>query len=132
MRLVVDTNILFSFFKEVSLTRSLILNPTLHLISPEKSLTELNKYSDEISKKAKNDNFRKVLGDLEKVVIFIPKKEYSSYISNAEKFSPDLGDSDFFALCLKEGCPLWSNDSILRRQDQIKILSTKDIIDILI
>jgi predicted nucleic acid-binding protein len=132
MRIVADTNILFSFFKESSLTRYLILSPELKLISPEIALTELKKYSNEIIKKSKNINFSKELSNLEKIVSFIPKKQYTEFLKAAEKISPDIDDAEFFGLCLKEKCPLWSNDSALKIQEKINVLSTKDILDILI
>ena len=46
MRVVVDTNVLFSFFKDGSATRNLILNCPFDLVSPKFALVELKKYSD--------------------------------------------------------------------------------------
>jgi len=56
MLLVVDANILFSFFRKGTLTRELIVNPdfkyNLQLVAPEKVLSELDKHKIEICKKA--------------------------------------------------------------------------------
>ena len=35
---------------------------------------------------------------------------------SAVKISPDKDDAEFFALCLKFSCFLWSNDSMLKNQ----------------
>ena len=47
MLLVVDMNILFSFFKKHSTTRKLLTNPNLELYSPKYALEELSKHFDE-------------------------------------------------------------------------------------
>ena len=53
MRIVVDTNILFSFFWKDSHTRKLLINANSKLISSEFALEEIRKYSKEIIIKAK-------------------------------------------------------------------------------
>jgi predicted nucleic acid-binding protein len=131
MKIVVDTNILFSFFKEISLTRSLILSPDFTLLSPETALAELNKYSGQISKKSKNQNFEKEFGDLEKVVSFVPPAGYKKFLAEAERISPGKDDAPFLALSIKEKCSLWSNDSALKNQEKVNVLSTNDLIDVI-
>ncbi len=36
-------------------------------------------------------------------------------------------DIDFIALALKENCPLWSNDKLLKKQIRVKIINTNEI-----
>ncbi|PIN95725.1 hypothetical protein COU56_00710, partial [Candidatus Pacearchaeota archaeon CG10_big_fil_rev_8_21_14_0_10_31_9] len=54
-----------------------------------------------------------------------------SFIKEAEEISPDKKDAEFLALCLKFSCVLWSNDSALKNQNKVKVLSTEDLIEIL-
>jgi len=131
MKIVVDTNILFSFFWEGSLTRRLLITSNFELISPAIALKELQKYSEEICKRLKmsGKNFIEQLNKLKGIVKFIDKKEYSQFIKEAEGFSPDKNDSEFFALCLKHSCFLWSNDLALKNQENVKVLSTEEFID---
>ena len=131
MKIVVDTNILFSFFWEGSFTKKLLKSGKFNLISPKFSLKEIEKYSADIIKKARINHvkFKKYLDDLKKFVIFIDKKNYSDFLKDGAKISPDKADSHFFALCLKNSCPLWSKDSLLKKQDKIKVLSTEEIIE---
>jgi predicted nucleic acid-binding protein len=133
MKLVIDTNILFSFFWQDSLTRKLLIISNFELISPEIALEEIRKYSQEICKKVKmsENEFKEQVKKLKEIVKFIDKEEYSSFLKEAEKISPDKNDAEFFALCLKHSSFLWSNDSILKNQDKIKVISTEDIIDLL-
>ena len=52
MKLVVDANILFSFFKRDTLTRKLVLSSSLELYAPEKVFEEFDKHSEIIIKKS--------------------------------------------------------------------------------
>ena len=133
MKLVIDTNILFSFFNESSFTKKLITNPSLNLISPEFSLTELKKYSELIIKKSKisKRTFEHSLKDLKTFTKFINNKIYFKYLKDAQRIAPDEKDKDFLALSLKENCPLWSNDKELKKQSKIKVFSTKELIELL-
>lgn len=133
MKLVVDTNILFSFFWKDSMTKKLLITSNFELVSPEIALEEIKKYSNELCKRLKisNKEFAEHLKKLKEIIKFIAKSEYPAFLKEAEQFSPDKNDSEFFALCLKYSCALWSNDSILKHQDKIKVLSTEDIIEII-
>ncbi|MBI2499479.1 hypothetical protein HYV88_04525 [Candidatus Woesearchaeota archaeon] len=55
MLLVVDVNILFSFFKKYSGTRKLLINPKLKLYTSEYALEEIQEHLDELISKAKID-----------------------------------------------------------------------------
>jgi predicted nucleic acid-binding protein len=133
MKIVVDTNILFSFFWRDSVTRKLLLTSNFELVSPKIALEEIKKYSKEIIKKAKitQIDFNSKLLNLKKIISFVDKSQYSSFLKEAEKIAPDKADADFLALCFRFSCFLWSNDSILKRQNKIRVLSTKEIIEIL-
>ncbi|MDA3836260.1 MAG: PIN domain-containing protein [Nanoarchaeota archaeon] len=131
MRFVVDTNILFSYFKDDSFGRKMIFHPSFELFSPKFALSEIQKDSDLIMKKCKlsRNEFDLLIDSLSEVVKFIPKKVYSASLDDAEHLCPDIDDVDFFALCLNMNAPLWSNDKLLKSQEKIKVLSTKDIIE---
>lgn len=133
MDIVIDTNILFSFFWRESVTRKLIISSNFNLISPIIALEEINKYSNEIIRKTriKEKEFNEELKKLKEIVKFINKKEYSIFLKEAEEISPDKKDADFFALCLKYNCFLWTKDSLLKMQDKIKVITTEDILDLL-
>ncbi len=132
MKVVVDTNILFGFFWQNSVTKKLLTSSDFKLVSPEIALKELEKYSDEICKKLKinKEIFKKQFENLKEIIDFINRREYLDFIKEAENFSPDKNDTDFFALCLKEKSFLWSNDALLKNQEKIKVFFTKDIIEI--
>ena len=130
MKIVVDTNILFSFFWKNSLTKKLILNSSLELYSPIYVTEEILKYKSEIIKKTNinNDSFDHYLNELKDSIQLIKRIDYSDFLVDAMLLSPDEKDADFFALCLKNSCPIWSNDLTLKKQEKIKVLTTKEII----
>ncbi len=131
MEIIIDTNILFSFFKQDSTTRKIILTAGLRLYSPEFALFEINKHKSDIIKKFKITNlkFTQMRRELAIAVTFLPLEDYSSCLKNAVKISPDPNDIDFFALALKLDLPIWSNDSILKNQKKIVVISTKNLIE---
>jgi len=133
MKCVVDTNILFSFFWNNSLTKKLLITSNLELISPEIALKEIKKYKNEIIKKTRISE-KDFIGEFKKLkllVDFIKKENYNEFIEKAKEISPDENDAEFFALCFKYSCFLWSNDKILKNQEDISVLSTKEIIEVM-
>jgi predicted nucleic acid-binding protein len=132
MKCVVDTNILFSFFKKDSLTRKFLLSSN-NFISSSLALTELKKYSSIIISKfsISEREFLIELNRLKKYVKFFPSHFYKEHLRLALSISPDKDDADFLALCIKMQFPLWSNDKELKKQDKVTILSTEDLIQIL-
>ena len=131
MKFVVDSNVLFTFFWKNSAAKELFLNQDLELFAPEFALQEIDKYHDEIMRKAKlsPNEFNKQKHELSIYIEFIPLKEYSSFFRHASEITPDKDDVDFVALSLKLVCPIWSNDLVLKNQKQFKVLTTKEVIE---
>ena len=133
MKFIVDTNILFTYFFESSITKELIMIEDLELFSPEFALEEINKYKLDIIKKTgiSESKFNELRFDLAISIKFIPVKEYKAFLENALEISPDSNDIDFFALALKLNLPIWSNDKLLKKQDKIRILNTKEVLKLI-
>ncbi len=134
MKLVVDSNVLFSFFSKASTTRELIfMLETFNLYTPSFCIEELIRYRDVICKKSglSADGFEEALEELKLFVNVVSLSEYSEFLSGVGKISPDPDDVDLFALALKLDCPIWSNETVLKKQSVVKVLSTKEIIGLL-
>ncbi len=134
MRLVVDANVLFSFFKKESKTRRLILNfEILEPVTPSFCIEELNKHKRLICEKSKlsDSEFEEVLNDLLISVKVFSLSEYRESLSDAKTISPDPDDIDLFALALKLNCPIWSQEKTFKSQSRIKVFSTSDLLSIL-
>ena len=142
MKLIVDSNVLFTFLWESSFFKKISVSQKLELISPEYALEEINRYSAQILEKTgiSKEEFSKLKKELAIVVEFIPLEEYSSFLKEFRKLvepQPQdrkkelLEDADFFALSLKMKCSIWTNDKQFKKQMFFSILSTKDVIDLL-
>lgn len=131
MELVVDTNILYTYFWENSFARRFLMRMSLELYSPEFSLEEINAHESDILTKTglSKEEFSKLKGDLAIAVGFIPIEEYKNFLESALKVSPDSNDIDFFALAIKLKLPLWSNEALLKKQNKVEVFSTLDLLD---
>ncbi len=54
--------------------------------------------------------------------------DYKKFIKHAIEVSPDEYDAPYFAVSLNLKIPLWSNDKRLKKQDQIKVLNTAEVL----
>ena len=135
MKLVVDTNVLFSFFKKESETRRLILNfEILELVTPSFCIDELNEHKELICEKSRlsNGEFEEVFDDLLIFVKVFSLSEYRDFLSDAKTISPDPDDIDLFALGLKLDCPIWAQEKSFKKQSKVKVFSTSDLISFLL
>jgi predicted nucleic acid-binding protein len=132
MDLIIDANILFATLIKDGVTAKLMFVDRLHLYAPEFLLEEFDKYRDEILKKTHrtSENFDEVLSELSARIHYVPMDEFHKMIKVAEEISPDENDSIYFALALKNGLSIWSNDSRLKKQSVVRIYSTSDLMHI--
>jgi predicted nucleic acid-binding protein len=133
MNIIVDTNILFSFFWKRSITYSLLINQNIEYFAPEFALEEINAHKTDIITKTglTLGEFEAKRRDLAIAVSFVPLEDYSSHLKHALKHCPDTNDVDFFALAIKLKLSFWSNDSILKKQNKVKVYSTSDLLRLL-
>ena len=136
MFLVVDANILFSFFTTNSSRRKIIeLSPRLgfKLISPEFAFEELSKDKEKIQKYSEIDELKFILffSLLEKKIESISKLEYDDFFSKANELAPHAKDIPHFALALSLNCPIWSDEKLFKQQSKVEVHSTSDLVKML-
>jgi len=129
MFVVVDTNILTSFFTKGSKIRDMLLSPSLVPVSPSFALMELGTNRDWVMKRAKlnKSGFAELIRILSSVVRFVPLEEYSDKLSEARKISPDPDDIDFFAVALLLDAIIWSEEKKLKKQDRVEVLNISEM-----
>ncbi|MBI2664574.1 hypothetical protein HYX10_04510 [Candidatus Woesearchaeota archaeon] len=127
--LVIDANVLFSALIKNSLTAEIISEESIIPSAPEFVIEEFLKYEDLMLKKTSRtrEEFIQIMHMLKDIITVVPKEEYSKFIGEAEKVSPDEKDVMYLALALKLKCALWSNDKRLKQQDRVKVYSTEDL-----
>ncbi|AMM53454.1 PIN domain-containing protein [Pyrococcus kukulkanii] len=135
LRLVVDTNVLFSIFKRDSGTRKIIYENIFYieLHSPIFAIWEMKEIKDEIIKKAKitEEEFYKILEEISEIVSLWPIEKYIDFLSIAEEITPDPDDIPFVALALKLNAYLWTNDKRLKEIKEIKVITTPELVRLL-
>lgn len=131
MELVVDTNILYTYFWKNSFARRYLMRMSLELYSPEFALEEINAHESDILAKTdiSKEEFKKLKEDLAIAVEFIPLEGYKEFLKLVLDFSPDSKDVDFLSLAMKLKLPLWSNESSLKKQNKVEVFSTSDLLD---
>ncbi len=136
MKIVLDSNILFSALIKDSLTRRLILEYDENFIFPYYIFEELTKHKAELLTKSQMDGteFEQLLQLLLTKVIIIQEDILDSYkieaINIINHLDPD--DTMFIACALAyPGSVIWSNDKRLALQNKIKIISTKEMIELI-
>jgi predicted nucleic acid-binding protein len=132
MKIILDSNILFSAIIRNSITREIILDYDGLFLIPEHIIIETYKHKNMLIEKSglTNQEFDLVLNGLlsktlvvEKSVLLRNKKEALEVLKNI-----DTNDTMFFACALAYPDPvIWSDDKALKKQTRVKILNTKEI-----
>ena len=135
MKLIVDANVLFSFFKKDSFTRRFILShPEIELFTPLYVFEELEEHKEEIKTKARIGDivFELSKKELLEYVTVVPLDEFKDFWGEVKQISPDPDDVEYLAVALSLGCAIWSNDRDLKEtQSVVKVFSTSDLISFL-
>ena len=116
--LVVDSNILFSYFMLSRKIRNLVLNSKVTLYTPDWAIHELNKYFDsKIAKRVEEkgisgEEIELIVLDVMQRLIVVPKALYTDKWDEAMKIAEqfDVKDTPFIALALKLNIPIWTGD----------------------
>ncbi len=138
MKLVADSNVLFTFFWKNSAFREIVAQD-VRLVSPQFALDEIDGHKEEIMNKTgiNRKEFEEMLKELLQKVSFAHLDEYARFVNPALDAIQDrpqsekdaLGeDVDFLALAMKHDCLLWSNDRLLKKQTKVGVVSTKELI----
>jgi predicted nucleic acid-binding protein len=137
MELIVDANILFSFFKPESVTRDLIkllYIRNVRLFIPEFAIDEIFELKAKICEFCEIDEteFETSLALLYEILIIISKHEFDSFVPEAKKLLPKHPkDALYFALALYLHCPIWSNEKRFRLQSKIRVYTTSELLDLI-
>jgi len=129
MILIIDANVLFSALIKNSLTADLIFHDDITLSTPEFIISEFLKYENLLLKKMHRtrQEYIQIMHMLKDIITVVPMEEYTKFIEEAEKMSPDPKDTLYLALAMKLKCAIWSNDKKLKEQDKVKVYSTSEV-----
>lgn len=135
--LIVDANILFSFFKKESARRIVLeklLKKGTKINVPYEVFLELSNNKDKIIRYSdiSSSEFEILMSLLHKHVNAFSDEQFETFIKESIDLAPHKKDLEYFALSLSlKNCPIWSDETSFKEQSKIKIFSTKELLDLL-
>src|SRR3989344_4080038 len=125
MRIIIDSNILFSALIKDSVTRKIILEYNGCFLFPYIIFEEMEEHKEELLEKTglEKEEFDNLLNLILKKV----KKEALEIVKDI-----DVDDFIFVACALAyDNSLIWTKDRRLKEQDKVRIYNTKEIIKLL-
>jgi len=134
MNLVADTNVVVAAILRKGDTRKIVFSKNHCLHSPDRVHDEILKHSEEFMEKAcfGREEFLEAIALTFENITTVPIEEYSNFKESAIKAAPKGHEDDwpFIALAMKLNCPLWTNDTALKSQGKVSIITTQELIKI--
>lgn len=134
LRMVIDTNVLIgALVKDNSFKARFLKDRYFQFFFPDYGLLEIEKFRDYIclkrERKSIAPSFDFAIKFLLDSVTTIPQQLYKDQMSRAceEMAAIDQKDTPFLALALHLECPLWSDDTHLKRQTLVPCYTTAEI-----
>ena len=133
MKIVVDSNILFSALIKDSKTREILLESNNEFFFPSYVFYEALKHEEELLQKSCMDKkeFLVLLNLILERIKIVSEAELEKHKSEAVSLTKDIDINDvlFAASCLAvKGSVLWSDDKKLKQITKFKVLNTSEII----
>ena len=132
MKIVIDSNILFSALIKDSITRRIILDYENQFLFPSYIFEEMEIHKTELltKSKMKEKDFEELLSLLLRKVIIIPNEVLLHYKKEAYQIIKDIDPDDvtFIACALAfNDSVIWSDDKKLKQQSKIRIKNTNEM-----
>ncbi len=136
MKVITDTNTLMSALIKASITRQIIFESGWDFYYPEIALRELEKYKGVILEKSglTEEEYDDLVGEIFSFVRLVKTEELESNLENAKNVMLNIDPDDvaFVACALTfDDAVIWSDDSDFDKQDKVKVLKTKDAVEML-
>jgi len=133
MKVLIDTNRIIAALIKEGTTRSILLDDFFEFVTPDHTLSDIDKYKKEIEKKAKlnDDEFELLLALIFEHIAVIPESEYATQMKECKNDISDPGDIPHLAACLAtkaEG--IWAHDPHFKEQHKVKVFTNIDMLRI--
>ena len=135
MRFIVDNNIIISAMIRDATTRNILLNNSFQFVSPDFIEEEISNHLETVSKKSglTIDECRKLLKFLLYHIEIVPIETYKINLKQAYEIMKDIDEDDtpYVALALSiDNDGIWSDDTDFDKQNEVKILKTRDMVNL--
>lgn len=132
MKLVLDTNVVFSALIAGGKTREILLTGDVTLFAPEFFFSELRNHVDDLEEKTglERDELELLLGLLFEEIRIVPREEFEERLPEAEDHIAlhDPDDVPFLALALARNADVWSDDNHFQKQEAVPVWTTSELI----
>jgi predicted nucleic acid-binding protein len=131
VRVVIDANELFALLIKGSVSsRSIFTSSDVSLLAPEFLMEEFYNNKDILLSKTHRtpEEFSNLLAVLKEKIRLVPENEFSGFMQAArDLLSGHEKDAAYMALALRFNCPIWSEEKLLKKQDKVVVLNTKEL-----
>ena len=127
MRLVVDANVLFAALIKDGMTAELFFDERLELHAPPHLEEELRRNEAAIRGKTTREDIDNAIVAAMGRIILHTNREHAGTWDEALEKCPDPKDTPYFALALALGCPFWTAERGLERQEVVRVVRTSDL-----
>ena len=132
MKVVIDSNILFSALIKDSKTRKIIIEHEGFFLFPQYIFEEMEKHIEMLLKKSRlpKHEFNTLLTILLKKVVVVPNEILLPFRKQALEIVKEIDKDDVLFIACALAYPesiIWSNDKKLKNQKSIRILNTDEI-----
>ena len=136
MKIIIDSNILFSALIKDSLTRRMILEYNGYFLFPYFIFEEMEKHKGELPKKSEMsaEDFNLLLNLLLRTVMIVPTEVLFQYRKEAYEIIKDIDPDDTIFIACALAYPdsvIWSDDKKLKQQTHVRIINTAEMYEIL-
>lgn len=136
MNIIIDSNPLFSALIKDSITRRTILEYDGFFLFPSFIFEEMQKHKAELLKKSRmpEEDFGKLLQLILRKVVVVPNEVIVPHKKEAFGIVKEIDQDDVIFVACALAYPnsiIWSNDRKLKEQEKVKVLNTKEIIELL-
>ena len=132
MKVVVDTNCIISAMIRDGISRRIITHSQTDLLAVDFSREEIEEHRSEITNKAKISDieFDLVLGKLFQNLTILDMQIIKAHLKEAEDIMGNIDKDDviFISAALATKSDIWSDDAHFKKQNKIKVLTTKELI----
>ena len=133
MTFILDSNIIISALIKDSKTREIIAKTDQKFLIPEIVIDEIRKYKGLIIEKSKmsEEDYTAVLKKLLSYIEVIPNEVTEQNLEKAIKIMADIDIKDVIFIAAALSYPdskIWSDDKHFERQNEVKILKTKEMV----
>lgn len=133
MRLVVDTNVVFSALIAGGVTREILLTGEHEFFAPEHFFAEFRRNQAAVSSKTglSESELDLLLHLLFERIRIVPRMEFEDTVTEAEDAigTVDPDDVPFLALAMHVNAEVWSDDEHFQRQDAVRVWRTHELVD---